>query len=95
MRLETVVRFEAPVATRGCPRELTVMSPGVFLEGQVWQGLPATNPEASTMTKRGHEYTSRRVARISSSILRSKTAGKAAKSAAGSALTQRPNRKHN
>ena len=45
------------------------------------------------MRKRSHEYTSKRVARISSSILRSRTAGKAAKSAAGSALTQRPNRK--
>ena len=45
------------------------------------------------MSKRGHEYTSKRVARISSGILRSKRAGQAAKSVAGSALTQRPNRK--
>jgi len=40
-----------------------------------------------------NEKTSKRAATAASKVLRSKTSSKAAKSAAGSALTQRPNRK--
>lgn len=40
-----------------------------------------------------NEQTSKRAATAASKVLRSKSSSKAAKSAAGSALTQRPNRK--
>ena len=43
--------------------------------------------------KKNSEVTSKKVASEASKILRSKSASKAAKSVAGSALTQRPNRK--
>lgn len=42
--------------------------------------------------KKQQEVTSKRVASLASQILRSKSASKAAKSAATSALTQRPNK---
>ncbi len=41
------------------------------------------------MAKKRNETTSKRAATAASKVLRSKTAGKAAKTAAGSALTQR------
>lgn len=44
-------------------------------------------------TKKNNEVTSKRVASIASKVLRSKSASKSAKSAAGSALTQAPNKK--
>lgn len=45
------------------------------------------------MAKKCNETTSMRAGTAASKVLRSKTASKAAKTAAGSALTQRPNRK--
>lgn len=43
--------------------------------------------------KKRSETTSRRVARLASKVLRSKHSSRAARSLAGSALTQAPNRK--
>jgi hypothetical protein len=43
--------------------------------------------------KNNNEVTSKKAATAASKVLRSKTAGKNAKTAAGSALTQRPNKK--
>ena len=40
-----------------------------------------------------NEKTSKRVGKIASKVLKNKSSSKAAKSAAGSALTQRPDRK--
>jgi len=46
------------------------------------------------MTKRKNsEVTSKKVASAASKVLKSNTAGKNAKAAAGSALTQRPNKR--
>ncbi|MFQ8431461.1 hypothetical protein [Amaricoccus sp. W119] len=45
------------------------------------------------MTKKNVEVTSKKAATAASKVLRSPSASKAAKIAAGSALTQRPNNK--